>query len=106
MVKQVDVTRMSPSWASSAGEMISTPRDLGRFFDALLGGKPLRPAQLEEMRTAVATDPQGVAYGAARLGHVIRYMFTPALPDMGAMACGDGGAVCFRRTPAVPLVEW
>lgn len=62
-IEKVDVTRMNPSWAFSAGEMISTPYDLNRFFQALLGGKLLRPAQLQTMRTAVATDPQGVAYG-------------------------------------------
>ncbi|MEW1843032.1 hypothetical protein AB0392_34260 [Nonomuraea angiospora] len=50
-----------PVLGFSAGEMISTPRDLNRFFQALLDGGLLRPAQLAAMRTAVATDPQGVA---------------------------------------------
>ncbi|MGP4029837.1 serine hydrolase domain-containing protein [Actinomadura sp. 3N407] len=59
----VDVTEMNPSWASAAGAVISTPADLDRFFAALLGGRLLRPAELEVMRTAAATDPQGVAYG-------------------------------------------
>jgi D-alanyl-D-alanine carboxypeptidase len=59
----VDVTVLNPSWASAAGEMISTPDDLNRFFAALLGGRLLRPAELNRMKTAVATDPQGVAYG-------------------------------------------
>ncbi|WP_461009761.1 serine hydrolase domain-containing protein [Streptomyces capparidis] len=59
----VDVTALNPSWAFSAGEIVSTPADLNRFFGALLGGRLLRPAELSAMREPVATDPQGVAYG-------------------------------------------
>ncbi|MGP3632701.1 serine hydrolase domain-containing protein [Streptomyces sp. 24-1644] len=48
-----DITEIDPSWAWAAGQLISTPSDLNRFFSALIGGKLLQPAQLTEMRTTV-----------------------------------------------------
>jgi D-alanyl-D-alanine carboxypeptidase len=48
--KTVDITRQNPSWASSAGEMISTTRDLHTFFTALNRGKLLPAPLLAEMR--------------------------------------------------------
>ncbi|RJQ79203.1 class A beta-lactamase-related serine hydrolase [Pseudonocardiaceae bacterium YIM PH 21723] len=50
-LKIVDVTRLNPSWGGSAGEIISTTKDLDRFYDALLGGKLLPAAQLKAMMT-------------------------------------------------------
>ncbi|MET1072723.1 MAG: serine hydrolase domain-containing protein [Umezawaea sp.] len=47
--KTVDITRQNPSWISSAGDMISTTRDLHTFFSALLGGRLLPPPLLAEM---------------------------------------------------------
>ncbi|GAA4233554.1 serine hydrolase domain-containing protein [Streptosporangium album] len=58
----VDVTRMDPSLDWAAGEMISTTRDLNRFFDALLTGKLTSARALDAMRTAVATGV-GFRYG-------------------------------------------
>ncbi|GGP77127.1 serine hydrolase [Streptomyces melanogenes] len=50
-----DVTELDPSWGWAAGQMISTPSDLNRFFSALIGGGGLlKPAQLAQMRTTVA----------------------------------------------------
>ncbi|MFD0572810.1 serine hydrolase domain-containing protein [Kitasatospora gansuensis] len=61
---RIDVTRLNPSMASSAGAGISTTADLTRFNAALLGGRLLRPAELAEMKTP---SPQalerGVGYG-------------------------------------------
>ncbi|MFC0071570.1 serine hydrolase domain-containing protein [Umezawaea endophytica] len=48
--KTVDVSRQNPSWASGAGEMISTTRDLATFFSALNGGELLPAPLLAEMR--------------------------------------------------------
>ncbi len=53
----LDVTDQNPSWASSAGEMISTTDDLLRFDRALLQGKLLRPEQQREMTTMFPTTP-------------------------------------------------
>lgn len=49
--KLVDVTRMNPSWVSSAGDMISTTRDLHTFISALMSGRLLPDSLLTEMRT-------------------------------------------------------
>ncbi|MFF2132331.1 serine hydrolase domain-containing protein [Streptomyces olivochromogenes] len=59
-----DVTRLNPSLASSAGEMISDSADLNRFYSALLGGRLLPPKQLKEMKTTVKVDEiPGARYG-------------------------------------------
>ncbi|MFF4750034.1 serine hydrolase domain-containing protein [Streptomyces sp. NPDC002514] len=51
-----DVTRLNPSIASSAGEMISDSADLIRFYRALLGGRLLPARQLKEMKTTVTAE--------------------------------------------------
>ncbi|MBB5959666.1 D-alanyl-D-alanine carboxypeptidase [Saccharothrix tamanrassetensis] len=51
----VDATLMNPSLDWAAGEMISTTRDLGRFLDALLGGRLISPESLAAMRTTRET---------------------------------------------------
>ncbi|MCX5197028.1 beta-lactamase family protein [Streptomyces sp. NBC_00249] len=56
-----DITELDPSWGWAAGQLISTPGDLSRFYGALLGGKVLRPAELAEMRRTVAA-PAGAGY--------------------------------------------
>ena len=47
----VDFTEMNPSVMGAGGELISTTKDLNRFFAALLGGRLLPDRLLEEMRT-------------------------------------------------------
>ncbi|MFI9552924.1 serine hydrolase domain-containing protein [Nonomuraea endophytica] len=63
--KLVKFTRMDPSWGWTAGNLVSTPRDVNRFLGALLGGKLLKPAQLDEMKKTVAAPgfPAGWSYG-------------------------------------------
>lgn len=54
----LDVTDLvSPSWAWTAGAVISTADDLSRFYGALLGGRLLPRALLEQMLTTVQLDP-------------------------------------------------
>ncbi|WAP59065.1 serine hydrolase domain-containing protein [Streptomyces sp. S465] len=48
-----DTTLRNVSWGGAAGSLISTDRDLDRFFTALLSGRLLPPAQLAEMRRTV-----------------------------------------------------
>jgi D-alanyl-D-alanine carboxypeptidase len=48
--KTIDVTRQNPTWISSAGEMISTTKDLRTFFSALQRGKLIPSPLLAEMR--------------------------------------------------------
>jgi len=57
----VDYTKMNPSVMGAGGEMISTTRDLNRFFAALLGGRLLPGYLLEEMKTQGVED--GRRYG-------------------------------------------
>jgi D-alanyl-D-alanine carboxypeptidase len=78
--KVVDITRQNPSWASSAGEMISTTKDLHTFFTALNSGKLLPPPLLAEMRKP---HPKG-GYG---LGLYVQ----DAGPDCGTVFKGLGG---------------
>ena len=47
----LDFTEMNPSVMGAGGEMISTTRDLNRFFAALLGGRLLPRHLLDEMKT-------------------------------------------------------
>jgi D-alanyl-D-alanine carboxypeptidase len=71
----------SQSWAS--GAMVSTPADLARFYDALLGGDLLPAAQLSAMREAVGIDDRH-GYG---LG-LYRFRF-----DDGTTGFGHHGAI-------------
>jgi D-alanyl-D-alanine carboxypeptidase len=57
-----DMTTMSPSFAWTAGAIVSTVDDLARFQRALFIGNLLRPAQRQELETTVPT-PIGVLYG-------------------------------------------
>jgi D-alanyl-D-alanine carboxypeptidase len=52
----VDISDWSPSYAGSAGDMISTLDDLNAFFDALMEGQLLSPPLLDEM----LTPPEGL----------------------------------------------
>ena len=47
----VDTTEFTPSESWASGAVISTPVDVTRFLDALLGGRLLPPAALATMRT-------------------------------------------------------
>ncbi|MEV5775469.1 serine hydrolase domain-containing protein [Streptomyces antimycoticus] len=64
-----DTTLRNVSWGGAAGSLISTDRDLDRFFTALLGGRLLPPAQLAEMRRTVPVGPDfEVAFPHAQYG--------------------------------------
>lgn len=82
-----DVTEVDPSWGWSAGQLISTPSDLNRFFSGLLGGKLLKPAQLAEMRTTVQ-GPEGGEPGQ-RFG--LGLFSTPL--SCGGLKWGHGGNI-------------
>jgi D-alanyl-D-alanine carboxypeptidase len=59
-VERENVTVQDTSWAGAAGALVSTARDLERFYRALLSGRLLPPAQLAEMKTR---DPAAGPYG-------------------------------------------
>jgi D-alanyl-D-alanine carboxypeptidase len=56
--KLQDVTLVSPSYAWTAGAMVSTASDIARFYRALLGGQLLPPDLLQAMKTT--TDRVGL----------------------------------------------
>jgi D-alanyl-D-alanine carboxypeptidase len=57
-----DMTRSNPSWAWTAGAIISTTDDLARFHRALFTGRLLPPAQQHELLDTVPTGT-GNDYG-------------------------------------------
>ncbi|GGM56290.1 serine hydrolase [Longimycelium tulufanense] len=81
----VDATRLNPSWAYGAGEVISTTRDLDTFISALLGGKLLPPNLLAEMRRMRPTNPvEGYGLGLAE---------TTLGLECGETMLGHGGGI-------------
>ncbi|RKS76686.1 D-alanyl-D-alanine carboxypeptidase [Actinomadura pelletieri DSM 43383] len=75
-VRWDDYTEMNTSTAWTGGALISTPRDVSVFYDALLGGRLLPPKSLAEMKVTVALDPDrvwdGAAYGLGLIGTPLR----------------------------------
>ncbi|MGV9820714.1 serine hydrolase domain-containing protein [Nocardia xishanensis] len=53
--QRVDVTDIDPNWGLADGAMVATERDLNRFFMALVSGRVVPPAQLDQMRTTIPT---------------------------------------------------
>jgi D-alanyl-D-alanine carboxypeptidase len=61
----VDTTLLNVSWGWVAGDLVTTPSDLVRFWRALQSGRLLAPAQMREMhRTVLAETFQDVFPGA------------------------------------------
>ncbi|MFF2074765.1 serine hydrolase domain-containing protein [Kitasatospora sp. NPDC058162] len=66
--KVVDVARQNLSLLCGSGDMISTTRDLQVFFAALLGGRLLPDALLEQMRTPHGMLGYGLGLFVQELG--------------------------------------
>ena len=82
-----DVTELDPSIGGAAGQLISTPHDLADFFEALLGGELLPPAQLAQMKTTVPAPDLSLRgidmqYGLGLASHEL---------PCGVQAWGHGG---------------
>jgi D-alanyl-D-alanine carboxypeptidase len=88
----VDVTAWSPSWAWAAGAVVSTARDIARFYRALLGGELLVPAQLAAMRTTVrirgTTDEYGLGLQKLSLSCGIAWGHGGSVPGFLTLAAG------------------
>ncbi|ARZ68257.1 hypothetical protein SMD11_2608 [Streptomyces albireticuli] len=54
----IDSTEVSMDWGGSAGDLVTTSDDLTRFWQALLGGKLLGPAQMAQMFATVPTHEE------------------------------------------------
>ncbi|MFF9036504.1 serine hydrolase domain-containing protein [Streptomyces sp. NPDC014892] len=79
-----DVTKLNPSIAGAAGEMISSPGDLNRFVSALLRGKLLPKKQLAEMKTVVPIDGERGGYGLGLITYKL---------SCGVQLWGHGGGI-------------
>jgi D-alanyl-D-alanine carboxypeptidase len=55
--KPYDVTYLNPSGAWASGAIISTARDVARFYQALLGGQLLSPRMRRQLETTVDEVP-------------------------------------------------
>jgi D-alanyl-D-alanine carboxypeptidase len=82
-----DFSVYNMSWAWAAGELVSTPQDLNRFYRALLAGRLLRRDLLDEMRTTVPMDPAAPEDGGYGLG-----LYWVGLPNGPAWG-HDGGVI-------------
>jgi D-alanyl-D-alanine carboxypeptidase len=91
-----EVPELSPSAAWTAGGMVSTPRALGRFFDALLDGRVVDPADLETM--TARTEP--LADGVWRGLGLVRYEHAD-----GTVAFGHHGGIPGYTTIAVRTTD-
>ncbi|MBD0837693.1 serine hydrolase domain-containing protein [Streptomyces sp. TRM68416] len=80
-----DVTKLNPSLAHAAGEMISDSADLNRFYTALLKGKLLPRKQLTKMKTTVKVD--GIPNAGYGLGLIEREL------SCGTTVWGHGGGI-------------
>ncbi|MFC4470726.1 serine hydrolase domain-containing protein [Streptomyces xiangluensis] len=86
---EIDVTVLNPSAGGAAGAMISTTADLSHFYQALLGGKLLRPAQLAAMKTTVRASELDPGWAGARYG--LGLMEVPL--SCGGVYYGHGGDI-------------
>ncbi len=85
-LRDFSVYNMTFLWA--AGELISTPHDINRFYRALLDGRLLSPRLLREMQTTNPFDPANPDAAGYGLG-----LLWIGLPG-GVRAWGhDGGAI-------------
>jgi D-alanyl-D-alanine carboxypeptidase len=85
----VNVSTINLSAYGAAAAIISTTQDLNRFIDALLGGKLLKPATLDEMLTFGPSDHPGFEAG---LG-IVRW----TTPDGKAIGHSGDGPGCSAR---------
>lgn len=83
-----DITRLDPSLGWAAGQLVSTPADLGRFTAALLDGRLLPREQLAAMRRTVAAPgfdvEPGWRYGLGLASHRL---------SCGPVGWGHGGDI-------------
>ena len=69
-----DTTVFNPTAADAAGDMITTPTDLARFWQALQQGRLLKPRQLAQLHRTVLADTFQDFIPGARYGLGIMYV--------------------------------
>ncbi len=81
-----DVSVQDPSFGWAAGQMVSTPSELNRFFTALLDNRLLPANLMREMRTTIPARELGATarYGLGIVSHEL---------PCGGLAWGHGGTI-------------
>ena len=87
--KLEDITEIDPTWGWAAGAMVSTPSELNTFFQAVLDGRLLTQASIQEMKKGVDIGSGGRVYGLGLIG-------TPL--SCGGTAWGHGGDIAGYHT--------
>ena len=91
--KLEDITEMDPAWAWAAGAMVSTPSELNTFFQAVLDGRLLTQASIDEMKNGAVDASShlgpGTVYGLGLIG-------TPL--SCGGTAWGHHGGIAGYET--------
>lgn len=109
-----DITRLDPSMGGAAGDMVSTPSDLNRFFSAVVAGEVVPPAQLVEMQTTVPMPEEypGDGYGLGLISTelscgVVAWGHGGDIPGFSSRggAVADGRAATIVTTSLVPSTE-
>lgn len=109
-----DITRLDPSMGGAAGDMVSTPSDLNRFFSAIVAGEVVPPAQLVEMQTTVPMPEEypGDGYGLGLISTelscgVVAWGHGGDIPGFSSRggAVADGRAATIVTTSLVPSTE-
>jgi D-alanyl-D-alanine carboxypeptidase len=59
----VDTTGLDLRWGWTAGGMVSTAPELAAVYSAVLSGRLVPPAQLQQMKATIPTSMPGVGYG-------------------------------------------
>jgi len=95
--KTLDVTHQNPSWVSSAGDMISTTKDLQTYFSALQSGKILPAWLMAEMRK---THPQSESlFGYYGLGQFTKDLGPGCGTVLSHNGSNNGYAALMYSTP-------
>ena len=87
-----DISTVDPSYAWSAGAMVSAPSELNTFMQALLGGELISTASLTELQRAVPAGDELWPVATYGLG-----LLSFPLPD-GSLAWGHGGDIPGTQT--------
>ena len=91
--KLEDITEMDTSLAWAAGGMVSTPSELNTFFQAVLDGRLLTQASIDEMKNGAVDASSylgpGTVYGLGLIGRSL---------SCGGTAWGHGGDIAGYHT--------
>ncbi|ADG73418.1 beta-lactamase [Cellulomonas flavigena DSM 20109] len=84
----VEHTAIDPAFAWAAGDVVTTPGDLNRFFTALVGGELLAPAEQAALTTTV---PMGMPEPYTSMRYGLGIMSSEL--SCGGLAWGHGGII-------------